>query len=152
MARTCLLIFVARERDDTKNPSPMRGLRDPMPGCLWSWRRARWARVATRSGWLAGAWLSLVERLVWDQKVGGSNPPAPTISAERLSTCVLWNASRVMSEAIIVHSSMFLDRWVRETRTSSALLDNEESRMSIDSLKKRQTKNPPPDQRWAHDR
>ena len=27
-----------------------------------------------------GAWLSLVERLLWEQDVGGSNPLAPTIS------------------------------------------------------------------------
>ena len=28
-----------------------------------------------------GAWLSLVERLVWDQKVLGSNPSAPIVFA-----------------------------------------------------------------------
>lgn len=26
-----------------------------------------------------GAWRSLAARLAWDQEVGGSNPPAPTI-------------------------------------------------------------------------
>ncbi len=34
-------------------------------------------RVLVRFKEFIGAWLSLVERLVWDQKVGGSNPPAP---------------------------------------------------------------------------
>ena len=29
---------------------------------------------------LNGAWLSLVERLLWEQDVGGSNPLAPTTS------------------------------------------------------------------------
>jgi hypothetical protein len=34
----------------------------------------------TRTGALprGGAWLSLVERLLWEQDVGGSNPLAPT--------------------------------------------------------------------------
>ena len=31
------------------------------------------------SEYAVGAWLSLVERLVRDQEVGGSNPLAPTI-------------------------------------------------------------------------
>ena len=29
-----------------------------------------------------GAWLSLVERLVWDQEVAGSNPAAPILSLD----------------------------------------------------------------------
>ena len=31
---------------------------------------------------VVGAWLSLVERLLWEQDVGGSNPLAPTTSIE----------------------------------------------------------------------
>lgn len=34
----------------------------------------------------AGAWLSLVERMVWDHDVAGSNPVAPTISLVQLNT------------------------------------------------------------------
>src|SRR5437763_11122958 len=40
-----------------------------------------------------GAWLSLVEHLVRDQGVGGSNPLAPTINAggpPTLSGCIFW--------------------------------------------------------------
>ena len=32
-----------------------------------------------------GAWLSLVERLLWEQDVGGSNPLAPTTTAGTLA-------------------------------------------------------------------
>lgn len=35
-----------------------------------------------------GAWLSLAERLVRDQEVGGSNPLAPTIFTDVLSCCL----------------------------------------------------------------
>jgi hypothetical protein len=31
------------------------------------------------SKFLIGAWLSLVERSVWDREVGGSNPLAPIL-------------------------------------------------------------------------
>ena len=40
--------------------------------------------VATRS--IVGEWLSLVEHLVRDQGVGGSNPLSPTISNQSLAT------------------------------------------------------------------
>jgi hypothetical protein len=33
---------------------------------------------------LAGAWLSLVERSVWDREVGGSNPSAPIFRINHL--------------------------------------------------------------------
>jgi NADH dehydrogenase ubiquinone Fe-S protein 4 len=36
--------------------------------------------VYNGAGLRGGAWLSLVERLLWEQDVGGSNPLAPTIS------------------------------------------------------------------------
>jgi hypothetical protein len=36
-----------------------------------------------------GAWLSLVERLVWDQDVAGSNPVAPTIFCFKVSFEIL---------------------------------------------------------------
>ncbi len=35
-------------------------------------------------GLLGGAWLSLVERLLWEQDVGGSNPLAPTTAGTAL--------------------------------------------------------------------
>jgi hypothetical protein len=34
-----------------------------------------------------GEWLSLVEHLVRDQGVGGSNPLSPTIISNNLQTC-----------------------------------------------------------------
>jgi hypothetical protein len=39
---------------------------------------------ATRTGATLGdgAWLSLVERLLWEQDVGGSNPLAPTTESQ----------------------------------------------------------------------
>ena len=43
----------------------------PLPMVMLEW-----------SGLSIGAWLSLVEHLVRDQGVGGSNPLAPTISYE----------------------------------------------------------------------
>lgn len=37
-----------------------------------------------------GAWLSLVERLVRDQEVGGSNPLAPTKFSFKINHLKIW--------------------------------------------------------------
>src|SRR5215831_3613253 len=47
----------------------------------------------TGVGLHGGAWLSLVERLLWEQDVGGSNPLAPTIRGQPWSTCPWANGS-----------------------------------------------------------
>jgi hypothetical protein len=50
---------------------------------------------------LVGAWLSLVEHLVRDQGVGGSNPLAPTTTNKRLTRNILRGAqhTQVLSGA-----------------------------------------------------
>jgi hypothetical protein len=49
----------------------------PRPGLSGLHCRAGPDRLEPRRRW-PGAWLSLVERLLWEQDVGGSNPLAPT--------------------------------------------------------------------------
>src|SRR5579863_10148630 len=49
------------------------------------WGTSFWdKRFRAAVHWRFGAWLSLVERLVRDQEVGGSNPLAPTNSFNNL--------------------------------------------------------------------
>ena len=38
-----------------------------------------WGRGGRKLRKLSGAWRSLVAHLLWEQRVGGSNPSAPTI-------------------------------------------------------------------------
>ena len=52
-------------------------------------RIGRRTLTAVRSGLRVGAWLSLVERSVWDRDVAGSNPVAPTNS---LTFVRVWSA------------------------------------------------------------
>ena len=51
--------------------------------CLSSSRRV--VSVAAVVEWSVGEWLSLVEHLVRDQGVGGSNPLSPTICSQLLT-------------------------------------------------------------------
>ena len=48
-----------------------------------------------------GAWLSLVERLLWEQDVGGSNPLAPTTSRSVTSSHLLRRDNGSMAPARI---------------------------------------------------
>ena len=48
-----------------------------------------------------GAWLSLVERLLWEQDVGGSNPLAPTTSRSVTSSHLLRRDNGSMARARI---------------------------------------------------
>ena len=41
----------------------------------------------------SGAWLSLVERLLWEQDVGGSNPLAPTMARIRPKKAGVWTTT-----------------------------------------------------------
>jgi hypothetical protein len=45
--------------------------------------RPRGAGRPGRRGFVLGAWRSLVAHLLWEQRVGGSNPSAPTNPLER---------------------------------------------------------------------
>ena len=58
--------------------------------------------VPASCGWgiLAGAgtWRSLVAHLLWEQGVGGSNPPVPTITAQRAGVAQLARASAFQAE------------------------------------------------------
>ena len=60
-------------------------------------------RKTTRRAWAfrGGAWLSLVERLLWEQDVGGSNPLAPTISGTPFGKGFNGSGSRSMARARI---------------------------------------------------
>ena len=49
-----------------------------------------------------GAWLSLVERPLWERNVAGSNPVAPTNSTksgERFHSPLLWNEAGLFRPA-----------------------------------------------------
>ena len=48
-----------------------------------------------------GAWLSLVERLLWEQDVGGSNPLAPTTFRDDASASFTWLVGTLMAAARI---------------------------------------------------
>src|SRR3954465_5197623 len=63
-----------------------------------------------------GAWLSLVERLLWEQDVGGSNPLAPTIAAGRSRLGGFWLGRRFWNQGVV--GAMALARIFRPAKTA----------------------------------
>jgi hypothetical protein len=65
---------------------------------------------ANQNPYFFGAWLSLVERLVRDQEVGGSNPLAPTNSFNNLQAndqWALWRLPRSSAVGLAAKRSVF---------------------------------------------